>query len=97
MDTYVPSPRGTTRVVLNAELRDLVERLTENNHDCWAKQRIAEGWTYGPERNDPLKTNPDLVPYADLTEGEKEYDRISVLETLKAILALGYEISRRES
>ncbi len=81
---------------LPPDLHDLVERLAENNHDQWAKQRIAEGWTCGPERNDSLKTNPDLVPYADLLEGEKEYDRISVLETLKAIIALGYEISCRD-
>ena len=94
VNAFVPKPIATTGIDLPSELHDLVECLAENNHDQWAKQRIAEGWTYGPERND--STNPDLVPYADLLEGEKEYDRISVLETLKAIIALGYEINRRD-
>lgn len=94
VNTYVPKPIVTTEVELPPELHDLIERLAENNHDQWAKQRIAEGWTYGPERSDALKTNPDLVPYGDLSEGEKEYDRISVVETLNAIIALGYEINR---
>ncbi len=97
MKTYVPRPIDTEGIELPAGLHDLVEQLAENNHDQWATQRIAEKWTYGPERNDTLKTHPDLVPYGDLSDGEREYDRISVLATLKAILALGYELKREDS
>lgn len=94
---YDPTPIETAEIELPPELHDLIERLAENNHDQWAMQRIAEGWTYGPERNDSLKTHPDLVPYSDLTQGEKKYDRVSVVETLRAIIALGYEITGRAS
>jgi hypothetical protein len=73
-------------------VQSLVEVLAESNHDNWASQRMRDGWTYGEQRNDDMKQHPGLVAYADLTEGEKEYDRITVIETLKAILASGYQI-----
>ena len=97
MNNYTPTPIPTSDVELSKELDGLVERLSEHNHDHWAKRRIADGWTHGHERSDELKTHPDLVPYDDLSEDEKEYDRTSVVETLRAIVALGYEIRKRSS
>ena len=94
MTTYSPSPITTDGVRLPPELDALVERLSENLHDHWANQRIEAGWTYGPQRDDARKTHPDLVPYGVLPESEKEYDRTSVIETLKVILTLGYQIVR---
>ena len=95
MITYNCTPISTEGVTLPPDLGALVEQLAENNHDHWARQRIDEGWTYGPQRDDARKTHPDLVAYGDLPEDEKEYDRISVVETLKAIIVLGYEIVPR--
>ena len=92
MAIYTPKPISTEEVTLPPELGALVEQLAENNHDHWARQRIEAGWTYGSQRDDARKTHPDLVPYRDLAEDEKEYDRTSVVETLKAILMLGYQI-----
>ena len=74
----------------------LVERLAESNHDHWAWQRLDQGWSYSPERDDQKKTHPGLLPYDQLSESEKGYDRTSVIETLKAIVAAGYEIRRRD-
>ena len=92
---YVPQPIDTTRITLPESLDQLVEHLAEHNHDIWAKQRIADGWTWGPKRDDGAKHHPDLIPYADLSDGEKQYDRNSVIETLKAIVALGYGIGQQ--
>jgi hypothetical protein len=72
----------------------LTERLAEHSHDTWAQQRISEGWTYGPRRDDAAKQHPDLIPYAELPESEKEYDRQAALGTIRAIIALGYRIVR---
>ena len=94
MATYQPRPIDTSGVVLPADLEELVERLSESNHDFWAQKRINEGWRFGPRRDDSAKEHPDLVPYRDLSETEKGYDRQSVVETLKAIVALGYRIAR---
>ena len=90
--TYEPKPIDTKSEVLPPSLNDLVEKLAAHNHDIWAKGRIAEGWTWGPNRDDAAKKHPDLVPYDELSEGEKQYDRNSVIETLKAILAEKYRI-----
>jgi hypothetical protein len=91
---YTPEPIDTSQVTLADDVMQLLERLAENNHDIWARQRIAEGWRYGPRRDDASKQHPDLVSYAELPESEKEYDRQAAAETLKAILALGYRIQR---
>ena len=91
--TYTPHPLPTGSVELPASLLALLEKLAENTHEVWSAQRIREGWTFGPQRDDATKKHPCLVPYADLTESEKEYDRKTAAETLKAILLLGYTIN----
>lgn len=91
---YNPNPINTNDVTLPPEIEALAERLAENTHEVWAAGRIREGWTYGAERNDVLRTHPCLVPYDQLTEVEKEYDRATALETLKVILQLGFTISK---
>lgn len=91
---YKPNPKNTEKVVLPQELEELVELMAENCHEEWAATRIKQGWTYGPERNDELKHHPCLVPYSELPESEKEYDRNTSLSTLKLIMSLGFEISK---
>ncbi len=94
MQTYTPQPLLTSTVTLPAPLAALLEQLAENTHEVWAAQRIHDGWTYGPQRDDANKKHPCLVPYADLPESEKEYDRKTAGETLKAVLLLGYAIQQ---
>lgn len=89
---YKPNPIDTSDLVLSAELLELTEKIAENVHDVWAVGRLEQGWTYGKERNDELKTTPCLVPYSELPESEKEYDRNTALETLKLIIKLGYKL-----
>lgn len=91
---YTPKPIDTTSVSLNNDMLELCELLAENVHDVWAIGRINEGWTHGEQRNDELKHNPCLVPYSQLPESEKEYDRNTALATIKAIIALGYKIEK---
>ena len=59
-----------------------------------AETRIKQGWKYGEQRNDELKTHPCLVPYEELPEEEKEYDRNTSIGTLKLIMKLGLKISQ---
>jgi RyR domain len=92
---YFPKTIDTSSIELSSDLRELVERMAENNHDHWARKRLDEGWHYGPKRNDAEKTHPGLVPYGELSESEKEYDRTTVVEAIKAIMALGYDVKRR--
>ncbi|MBV9341356.1 MAG: Ryanodine receptor Ryr [Acidobacteria bacterium] len=85
---------NTSAVVVDEQIVALIEKLARNNHEVWAARRLAEGWRYGPRRDDTRKEHPGLVPYSDLSEGEKAYDRSTVVETIRAILAMGYRIER---
>ena len=89
---YRPQPVDTGDVVLPESLKPLIEALAENVHDTWAKGRMDDGWTYGPVRDDAKKQHPCLVPYADLPESEKAFDRDTAVSTLKFICKKGYAI-----
>ena len=91
---YKPNPIDTSRIKLPGELLELTEKIAENVHENWSAGRIADGWTYGETRDDDKKTTPCLVPYSELSDSEKEYDRVTALQTLKLIVALGYKISK---
>lgn len=92
---YIPKPLDTSAVLLDDGLIELTEKIAENVHEVWAAGRVADGWTYGEKRDDEKKTTPCLVPYADLTETEKAYDRNTALETIKLIIALGYTVEKK--
>ena len=68
--------------------------MAKNVHEVWAQNRINDGWTYGTVRDDVKKQHPGLVPYEELPEREKEYDRATSQETLKFILKSGFSISK---
>ncbi len=84
----------TSHIQLTEDILELTELLAKNVHEHWAQQRLAEGWNYGASRNDQRKETPVLVPFEELPESEKEYDRKTAMETLKAIIALGYTIKK---
>lgn len=90
---YCPQPFQSDQIELPERLEDLIESLAEKVHDAWAAQRIEEGWSYGPERNDTRKENPCLVPYEELPDSEKEYDRLTAKQSIAAIVELGYTVT----
>ena len=94
---YDPKAMEITRVRLTPALTELAERLAESAHEAWARQRLSEGWRYGPLRNDTSKEHPNLVPYNELSEPQKEYDRRSALQTIHRLLDLGYRIEAPSS
>ena len=93
-NSYVPQPVDTSDIQLPVELNELIEKMAENVHEVWAQSRISQGWTYGAERSDALKQHPCLVPYNELPEVEKAYDRDTAVGTLKLISKLGFKITK---
>ena len=91
---YIPQPIDTSDVKLPIELECLVEEMSKNVHEVWSETRISQSWQYGEQRNDELKTHPCLVPYEELSEEEKEYDRNTSIGTLKLIIKLGFKIKK---
>lgn len=91
---YKPKPIDVTDVVLSDDITGLAEVLAKNTHEVWSAGRIKDGWKYGEKRNDDKKETPCLVPYEQLTEEEKNYDRETAMNTLKLIVKLGYKIKK---
>ena len=91
---YNPQPIDTSKVELSDDISMLVEKLAENTHDNWALQRMSDGWILGEERDDARKLHPCLVPYAELPEFEKIYDRKTSVEIIKTLIAMGYKITK---
>ncbi len=92
---YEPSPIALDDVELLDDLTELQEAIAENAHEIWAKNRSDQGWSYGPERNDQKKETPDMIPYCNLPESEKLYDREMAMQTLKLVKKLGFEIVKK--
>lgn len=96
MKEYIPKPIDTSDIELPEELLNLADKIAENVHDVWAKGRMAQGWTYGEKRDDAKLETPCLVPYYELPESEKTYDKETAFSTLKLIVKLGYKITQEE-
>ncbi len=92
---YKPKPEDTSNISIPTDLQSLIEKIAENVHEVWAAQRISEGWVYGQVKDSSLKTTPCLVPYNELPESEKEYDRSTAVETIKLVIKFGYEIRKK--
>lgn len=92
--TYRPKLIDLEYVELPDSFDELREAIAENAHDRWALERQSEGWTYGPKRDDSKLETPDMVPYAQLPESEKQYDRLLAEDTIKLFIALGYKIEK---
>jgi len=90
-----PRPADTSGVAIPPEIAALTELLARNTHEIWAAGRVAQGWRHGPVRDDARKEHPCLVPYEELPEDEKDYDRRTAIETVRLILSLGYRIVSR--
>ncbi len=91
---YEPKPIDLSNIKLPEHLIDIIEILAKNTHNVWAETRINDGWRYGEKRDDLLKHHPCLLPYEDIPESEKEYDRTISLNVIKLIKNLGYKIEK---
>ncbi len=95
-ETYNPKFLDLKHVELPDFMDELCEAIAENAHDTWAWERQSEGWTYGPVRDDENLQTPDMVPYAELPDSERQYDRVMAFDTLRLLIALGYKIEKRD-
>ena len=89
---YIPAPVSLDDVMLPDALIRLTETIARNTHEVWSAKRLEEGWRYGKRRNDALKIHPNLVPYEQLSEADREYDRATALNAIKLLVKLGYSI-----
>ncbi|XP_072481377.1 ryanodine receptor 3 isoform X6 [Notamacropus eugenii] len=89
---YKPAPLDLSDVKLLPPQEILVDKLAENAHNVWAKDRIKQGWTYGIQQDLKNKRNPRLVPYALLDERTKKSNRDSLREAVRTFIGYGYNV-----
>ncbi len=90
----VPSSDGPDDVTFSFTETE-IGRLAVLEHDRWVAERRRNGWTFAPgERDVEQKTTPHLVPWADLSEEIREYDRVAVREIPQFLARVGYRIVR---
>ncbi|XP_013867545.1 ryanodine receptor 3 [Austrofundulus limnaeus] len=89
---YKPSPLDLSDIKLTPGQELLVDKLAENAHNVWAKDRIKQGWTYGIQQDLKSKRNPRLVPYVLLDERTKKSNRDSLREAIRTMIGYGYNI-----
>jgi voltage-gated potassium channel Kch len=71
-----------------------ITQLAVLEQERWSDAMIAEGWNYGPERDNASKIHPDIGPWERLKEGSKEYNRQSCRGIPLFLARLGYEVYR---
>lgn len=88
------SEAGPNATVLAEVPEDEVECLARAEHDRWVAERAAAGWTYAPVKDVEARTSPFLVPYEELTEEVRDYDRQPVREMPQLLADAGYVLVR---
>uniref|UniRef100_A0A3B4B2J7 B30.2/SPRY domain-containing protein n=1 Tax=Periophthalmus magnuspinnatus TaxID=409849 RepID=A0A3B4B2J7_9GOBI len=89
---YKPAPLDLNHVKLTPNQNTLVERLAENGHNVWARDRVRQGWTYSIVQDILNKRNPRLVPYNLLDEKTKKTNRDTVCAAVRTLIGYGYNI-----
>jgi len=82
----VPVPWGEREQAFRDQFLKVIERQCgeqrsrspEELHGSWMQAYFAMGWVFGPEYSRENKTHPDLVPYADLGQLERDKDAVFV-------------------
>ena len=58
----------------------MLESLAQLEHRRWMADKHLAGYSYGEQRDEDRMLHPDLIPWADLTEGDKQKDRDTILQ-----------------
>nr|XP_015218325.1 PREDICTED: ryanodine receptor 2 isoform X6 [Lepisosteus oculatus] len=89
---YKPAPMDLSHIKLTSTQEAMVDKLAENAHNVWARDRIRQGWTYGIQQDVKNRRNPRLVPYALLDERTKKSNKDSLREAVRTLLGYGYSL-----
>ncbi|CAG5911922.1 unnamed protein product [Menidia menidia] len=89
---YKPAPLDLSHIKLTPTQEAMVDKLAENAHNVWARDRIRQGWTYGIQQDVKNRRNPRLVPYILLDERTKKSNKDSLREAVRTLLGYGYNL-----
>uniref|UniRef100_A0A8C4LEL0 Ryanodine receptor 2 n=1 Tax=Equus asinus asinus TaxID=83772 RepID=A0A8C4LEL0_EQUAS len=89
---YKPAPMDLSFIKLTPSQEAMVDKLAENAHNVWARDRVRQGWTYGIQQDVKNRRNPRLVPYALLDDRTKKSNKDSLREAVRTLLGYGYNL-----
>ncbi|NXW70401.1 RYR2 protein, partial [Hirundo rustica] len=89
---YKPAPMDLSFIKLTPSQEAMVDKLAENAHNVWARDRIRQGWTYGIQQDVKNRRNPRLVPYALLDDRTRKSNKDSLREAVRTLLGYGYNL-----
>ena len=68
--------------------------LAQSEHIRWMQEKLANGWTYAPVRDNGLKRHPCLVPYDDLPVEEQQKDIDVINNIIPLLKSVGLRVYR---
>jgi len=74
---------------------DEIESMAEMEHARWNVERLLDGWKWGERRDVTRKISPHLVPWSELSDDVKEWDRQTVRKKSELQAKVGVEIHRQ--
>ncbi len=90
---YQPKPERFEHIKMPEEVQNVLEAAARNIHEVWAENKLKEDWRYGEALDYEKKTHPSLIPYEQLPERQKLYDRETAMYTIKFLLNTGFQIT----
>ena len=69
-----------------------MEVLAQLEHRRWMADKYLAGYSYGKVRDEDHMLHPDLIPWDDLTEADREKDRNNVRQIPELLSTQGYKI-----
>ncbi len=71
-----------------------VEVMSVIEHDRWCDERISNGWVYGPKKDVDNRISPYIVPWEELSDEIREYDRQAVRNIIPILKRVGLSVER---
>jgi hypothetical protein len=69
-----------------------IESLAEDEHEAWMLTQLAHGYRFGGTREEDRRIHPQMIPYEQLSENEKQKDRDVVREMGRLLESIGWGV-----
>jgi len=89
---YVPQPVRVTAQIKEKVQRIPVARLAREIHSIYVLQKLEDGWRFGEKYDEQRKVAPTLLPWDDLSRGDKAHSQSLITTHLATIIALKFAV-----
>jgi hypothetical protein len=90
----VPSPLADPNEPPFVFSDDEVEELARAEHDRWCSDLRRHGWRWGPAKDATRRLHPNLVPWSELSEDDRDKDREPIRALPRMLARVGFAIER---